>query len=595
MRRLLAFLGLEDRTGHVLLLLLSLPPLLAQLALPVPRLDADAVEYYSHLRSLYFDHDVDLANEFDHFGILSRYDKIRPTPTGHRRTIFSVGPALLWLPFYALGDGVAHALGQVEDGYSPFHIRAVCLGSLCYGLLGLLLLRRVLSELCGDEVAAWTLLLLLYASFLWWYLVDEPVMSHAGSFFLSALVLRVFWDGRHGLRVGRALVLGALVGLAATVRWQNALLLLLPAAGLLPLLRRDPRKAVSTGALVLFCFLLGVLPQMLAWKAIFGSYLLADPPHGRDFLRLFHPFLLQTLFSSRHGLLFWTPLLWGGFLGYLLFLRKSPWSAVTLAVPLALMTWVNACSGDWWAGGSFSNRRFDSCLPLLALGLALSLRALVALTARRPGLVLWAGLVVLVTWNLLFMQQYRENRIPRDGTVAFPRVVENSADILSSLVGSPPAWPANWLFALEQGLPPQKFDQMLGKYLFYRQNNLDGVIDMGDDRADPALLAEGFSSRVPCESGVCREVLGRARLFAPLDVAEALDVTVRASGSGSLGVGVNGRRVAELPLGPALTDLRFRVDAFGWHRELNEIALSVSPGGTARVDLLRFERPDRRR
>jgi hypothetical protein len=174
-------------------------------------------------------------------------------------------------------------------------------------------------------------------------------------------------------------------------------------------------------------------------------------------------------------------------------------------------------------------------------------------------------------------------------------VVENSADILSSLVGSPPAWPANWLFALELGLPPQRFDLMLGKYLFYRQNNLDGVIDMGDDRSDPALLAEGFSPRTPCESAVCRAVRGRARLFAPLDVAETLDVTVRARGSGSLGVAVNGASVAELPLAPALTDLRFRVPAATWHRELNEVTLSVSAAGSAEVDLLRFERPERRR
>jgi hypothetical protein len=595
MRRLRALLGLEGRAGILLALLLALPPLLCQLALPVPRLDADSVEYYSHLRSLYFDHDVDLANEFDHFGILSRYDKIRPTPTGHRRTIFSVGPALLWMPFYAAGDVVARAQGQVEDGYSPAHIRSVCLGSLCYGLLGLLLLRRILREVAGNDAAAWTLLLLLYATFLWWYLVYEPVMSHAGSFFLAALVLRIYWDGRHDLGVRRVAVLGALVGVAATVRWQNALLLLLPAAALLPLLRRTPRLAFARGALVLLCFLLGALPQMLAWKAIFGSYLLADPPHGRDFLRLGHPFLLQTLFSSRHGLLFWTPLLWGGFLGYVLLFRKDHGAALALGLPLALMTWVNACSGDWWAGGSFSNRRFDSSLPFLALGLALTLRALVAMTARRPGIVLVAGIAVLAAWNLLFMQQYRENRIPRDDTLAFPRVVENNADILSSLLGSPPAWPANWLFALRHRLPPQKYDLMVGKYLFYRQNNLDGVIDMGDDRADPALLAEGFSPRLPCESAVCREVRGRARLFAPLDVPEALDVTVRALGSGSLGVAVNGHAVAELPLGPALTDLRFRVPAAAWRRELNEVALSVSPAGTAQVDLLRFERPERRR
>jgi hypothetical protein len=287
--------------------------------------------------------------------------------------------------------------------------------------------------------------------------------------------------------------------------------------------------------------------------------------------------------------------LWGGFLGYVLLFLRDRRIALALAVPLALMTWVNACSGDWWAGGSFSNRRFDSALPLLALGLALVLRALRAAVARRPGLVLVAGLVALSAWNLLFMQQYRENRMPRDDTVAFSRVTENSADVLSGLVGSPPAWPANWLFALAHGLPAQKYDLMVGKYLFYRQNNLGGVIDLGDDRADPALLGEGFSSRVRCQAAVCREVLGRARVFAPLDVPETLDVTVRALGSGSLGVAVNGQPQAELPLGPDLQDLRFRVEAPLLRRELNELVLRVSPGGTAAVDLLRFARPDRRR
>ena len=54
------------RTG-LLALLLGGPALAVQLLSPVPRLEADAVEYYSHLRSLYFDRDVDFADEFAQF------------------------------------------------------------------------------------------------------------------------------------------------------------------------------------------------------------------------------------------------------------------------------------------------------------------------------------------------------------------------------------------------------------------------------------------------------------------------------------------------------------------------------------------------
>src|SRR5262249_40433235 len=159
-------------------------------------------------------------------------------------------------------------------------------------------------------------------------------------------------------------------------------------------------------------FALGASPQLLAWRAIFGEYLLSEPPHGRDFLRLGHPYLLNTFFSSRHGLLYWTPLLWAGFLGLLLLWRRDRRLALLLLPPVAVRSYVNVGWGDWWAGGSFSNRRFDSLLPLLAIGLALCLAALQRALERRPAALLVAAGLVLSAWNLLQMQQYRDNRIP---------------------------------------------------------------------------------------------------------------------------------------------------------------------------------------
>jgi hypothetical protein len=587
--RLRAWLGFGPGEAAILALALLLPPLAVQLALPVPRLDADAVEYFSHVRSLYFDHDLDFANEFEHFGILSRYDKIRPTVTGHRRTIFSVGPALAWLPFYAAGDLVARASGRVEEGYSPSHIRAVCVASVGYGVLGLLLVYRLLRPRVGRGPAALTVGLLEYATFLYWYMVHDAAMSHALSFCAAAAVVAAWWDGREALSPRRALVVGLLTGLAATMRWQNGVLLLLPAATLLGQLRPRPLVAVRTGALTLAAFALGAAPQLLAWKAIFGQYLLADPPHGRDFLRLGHPYLLNTFFSSRHGLLYWTPLLWAGFLGFLPLLRRERRTALMLLLPLTVMAYVNVCSGDWWAGGSFSNRRFDSTLPLLAFGLAAVVAGAERALARRPGIALAAVGVALVVSNLLFMQQSRENSVPRDGTLSFARVAENNAGMLTRAVGAPLAWPANWVFAARHGLAPDRYDQMVGKYLFYRQNNLGGVIDLGDERADPALLDDGWGPLLSCGTATCRAVLGRARLFAPLDVPETLDLLVRAEGEGTLALAVNGVPVADLPLGSALQELRVRVPSQRWHRELNELRLSLA-GGRALVDRVVFER-----
>jgi hypothetical protein len=581
------------RRYALLAAILGLPCLAQQLAAPPPRLDADAVEYYAHLRSLYFDGDLDFANEFEHFGILDRGDKRQPTATGHRRTIFSVGPALIWMPFYAVGDGVARLAGNVEDGYSPYHIRAVTLASLLYGLAGLLLVFRVLLRLFPPSPSFWATLLLLYGTFLYWYVVGEPVMSHSGSFFFSALALALFVDGGERLSPGRGALLGLTIGVAATVRWQNGVLLLLPAARLLPRVARAPRGAIGVGLLTLACFALGTLPQLLAWKAIFGSYLLADPPHGADFLRLDHPYLLETFFSSRHGLLYWTPILWLGFLGYAPLLLRRTRLALTLLAPIAIMSYVNVCSGDWWAGGSFSNRRFDSLLPLLALGLGAVLTRVQEWVARRPALPIAAAGAALTLWNVLFMTQYGRNRIPRDDTVSFAQVAENGADLLSEWAGTPLAWPANWVYAWRHDLPPQKYDLMVGSYLFYRQNNLGGVIDLGDARVDPGLLGEGWSGRRPCAPGaaaVCRGLRGTARLFAPLDVPRDLAVSVRASGEGTLRVSVNGHPLGALPLAREMGSFRLRAPRALWRRELNEIALTPTAGAEVLVDGLVFER-----
>ncbi|HET7292554.1 MAG TPA: hypothetical protein VFM88_09025 [Vicinamibacteria bacterium] len=566
---------------------LFLPALLAQLSRDAPRLDADAVEYYAHLRSLYHDRDLDFANEFEHFGILTRGDKTNPTPTGHRRTIFSVGPALLWLPFYAAGDVAARAVGDAQDGYSPWYVRAVCVGSLVYIVIGLLLVHALLAPLFPDTATP-TVLLLLYATMLWWYATVEPVMSHPGSFFLAALALSLFWPAREALSLRRGLLLGFVIGVAATVRWQSAVLLLLPALGLAPRLRRAPAATVRTGLATLAAFAVGALPQMLAWNAIFGQYLLADPPHGRDFLRLDHPYLLQTFFSSRHGLLYWTPVLWAGFLGLLAYLRRDFRGALLLLVPVAAMSYVNACSGDWWAGGSYSNRRFDSLLPFLAVGMAHAISQAFAAARRRPDLALAGFGGALALWNVLLMAQYKQVRLPLDDTVSFARVVENAAAIVQGATGTPLAWPANWLFAARHGLGAGRYDLMVGKYLFYRQQNLGGVIDLGDPRADPALVGPGWGGLRNCESVQCRAVVTRARLLAPLDVPEPLEVAVRARGEGVLELAVNGVGVAAWPLRERLSESLVRVPRERFRRELNDLSFTVS--GSADVDRVRFTR-----
>jgi hypothetical protein len=344
--------------------------------------------------------------------------------------------------------------------------------------------------------------------------------------------------------------------------------------------------------------LLGAAPQMLAWKAIYDYWVLPYPPQGPGFVRLHHPWVLGTLFSSRHGLISWTPVFWAGYLGFLPLLRRRPQLALPLLLPLVVMSYVNMCVADYWGGAAFSGRRFDSLLPIFALGFAASLDALRGLLRRAPQLAVAAVAGAFVAWNLMLAAQLNRNWIPRDDTVAFPTLARNAAQLLGDSVGFPTTWPASWLFGLEHGRPPGQYDLLAGRYLFYMQNNLEGRIDLGAP-GDEAMLGEGWSAALEVDGVTARRLKGDARVFATLDVPEDLEIRVRLATTGAsreVVMRVNGREAGRIEAGAAWHEARVRVPASFWHREINEVALEAG-GNDVQVDSLVFVRtnPDARR
>jgi hypothetical protein len=576
--------------GGRLVLLLLLLPTLVQFQFDGGRLSGvDAISYYVFLRSLAKDGDFDLTNEYAHYGMLERPDLSMPTQTGHRRSIYSVGPAVLWAPFFAVGEAVARMesvlRGPPSDlsGYGPHHRNAVALGSVLYGWLALLLIHGVLRRHFGEATSLGATLLVWATTFFHWYLVIQPLYSHNASTAAAALGLWL-WDRDQGRRdAGGYLLLGLVLGLGMCVRWQNGVLLALPGIDLLAGVWRAPRSvatAAGFGGLLVGGAAIGAFPQMAAWKAIYDIWVLPYPPQGTDFLRFDHPWVLETLFSSRHGLLSWTPSLWAGYLGFLPLLRRRPGVGWPLVAPLLAMSYVNFCVGDWWAGGSFSNRRFDSLLPIFAFGLAASLDLAWRFLRGNAGPGLALLLAPVLTWNLLLTEQVRRGMVPRDDTVAFPQLARGAAELVSRAVGFPTTWPASWLFAWRHDLPPSQYDRLVGRYLFYRQNSLGGRIELAA-AAHAELLDDGWG-RPESHAGVAgRRARGDARLFAPLDVPEDIEVVVIAAapaGERPVSLQVNGRDVGRFLVRAAWDDHHVRVPAGFWRREINELRLAGAGG-----------------
>jgi hypothetical protein len=515
------------KDGYTLTLVVLLLVSLYQYNSIKGRMVADGFSYYAYVQSLWKDFDVNFENEYRMYGMLDRPSLETPTRTGHRRNIFSIGPALFWSPFYLLGEAQARLAawsGETVNlkGNGPFHWNSVGLASLFYGFAAVLLIQSLLRRYFDRTTAFAGAVLTWLGTSLHWYMVYQPWMAHAVATFTAAAFLW-FWD-RGRLRSGwrDAFILGLAGGLMVSVRWQNGILLFLPLFDWLWALWRDRDRALFLAGPILFGgFLLGLLPQLLAWKAIFGQYLFLHPPHGVNYVRYSRPFVLETLFSSRHGLLSWTPIIWLGYLGLLPLLKKR-WTTVwMMTFCVLLMTYVNMCVLDWWGNNSFSNRRFDAALPIFAFGIAASFEILRRFVTKRPVWALGAFLAFFPLWNVLFMAQYGRHRIPIDHPVSFTEVASNSSEILFDKVGYPFSWPVNWWFAWKYDASPAKYDTVVGRYFFYVHRYPSETMEIGLD--DGGLIGEGWNRpelRVGRWVRVTRRK--RARLFVPLERSDVL-------------------------------------------------------------------------
>jgi hypothetical protein len=376
----------EHRPGTTILciavvFLLAYGASLVVLAKPGGRIvRGDALGHYVQLRSVVFDRDLEFSNDYTTLLGLERgspgaRDLIEEnrTPTGHFKDLMPVGPALLWAPlFLIVAAGVwilnLFGAGYPLDGYAAAFQAVPGLTGVVAAALGTWFAYLTAARLFGARVAIWATLTIWLASSAVYYSVISPSYSHAA----SMLAVSAFWlawirtrDRQDWRRYG---ALGALAGVAALMRWQDAILLLVPAIDA-AWHGRIQRPAATIGHLAA-CGAAAVIvfsPQMIVWKVLYGRALTV--PQGPDFMLWGSPALISVLFS-KHGLISWTPVIAPALVGLGALWRRDRLAGVSAVALLAVSWYVNAAVADWWAGEAFGARRFLSCYPIFVLGLA---------------------------------------------------------------------------------------------------------------------------------------------------------------------------------------------------------------------------------
>jgi hypothetical protein len=518
-------------------------------------MESDGIHYYSYLRSVLFDRDLDLRNDYELLG----WDN-----PAHRN-VLPIGAPILWSPLVL----VVHAAREAArlfgagppNGVEPAYQGAACLATLIYGAAGLFLLQGALRRWAVPAAAFWATILCWIGSPLRFYLSVLPGLAHGAEFFAAVLVLRTYLSLRARPDVRNAVGAGAACGLLFLVRSQDGLLLSLPALELALRSMRgpDPRGTFRALWALLGTFVLLALPQVVVWQLMFGVPLLVPHKviHGAQFMHLEHPELVGTLFSPRGGLFVNYPAMLLAALG-LVWLAFRDRRYVATILPALLAGWyVNSTIFDW-----YHVRRFTGLVPFLAPGLATLLVPVV-----RTGWVVPALLAFFVLRYDLAVDSLRP--LPGEPVTARAAIGE----VARSLA-------ADGYRLLEPGAPRVAV-HMLAPYTGNLLAEGPSRIDLGGDA--PLLRlpvpARNFSGPEVEDGVACRWVRDRdARLFLPLAKPSAIVVTVRARALETvepqfMEMDWNGTTVGRQPMVPAWADYRYEVPAHAVRSGTNELVL----------------------
>jgi hypothetical protein len=501
------------------------------------RLQSDGFYYFAYLRSLAFDGDVNFMNDYRMLGLGDKTYLFQPTRTGHAESAWTIGPAIVWSPFFAAGHIVAsrlHARGLdvSADGTSFPYRQAVCVAGLFYGLLGCWFAYRFALLFFPARLAAAAVFLTVTGSFMAWYLVKEPSMTHAPSMAAVAGFAWMWAATRDNRSLRMWALLGVLAGLMALVRWQNLLFALLPGLDALESLiragrtgdRAKLRQTLAGSAAFLGCAAIGFLPQMLAWQAMYGTPI-ARSPVGPQ-IRWTDPHGVDILWSARNGLFSTAPILYLGAIGLAAFAFARPGIGMPALACVAVMIYFNACIQDWWGSAGYGGRRFDGTIPFFAVGLAAFIHHASRIVQQHAAAAVVGLLALLAVWNAALMGAAQAGAVRIGETLSFDRAWGAQARVAHRWFGNPFTYPASLFFALRNGVSPGEYDLLSTNRFLADPLQPYGRIDLGGD--DEWLLGEGWHAPEREGDITFRWATSPAGVRLPLDHAARLRVQIRA-------------------------------------------------------------------
>ena len=391
---------------------------------------SDGRGYYVYLPALLIEGTLDFTNQYRrHWGPDFRPALLTDrTARGFAKNKYPGGVALTLLPSFLPAHGLSRLLfattGEAcwsPDGYGLVYQLLNLAYVMVLGWFSLVMADRLLVGhfRVGPCAAALGVVAFWLGSPFAYYYFREPFMAHVVSAFWVMAVITLTNSVVEQLPqparlAPRLSLLTFAFSMALVCRPTNLFLFpflaylggRLIAAGLFP------QTARSLPLIVLG--LAPVAAQAAFWYTTTGRWLV-DGYEG-EYFDWAHPALAGTLFSSRHGLFFWSPLLLLSVAGFLWYGaarrgRRDPLWACYGASGLCLW-YLNSSWHQWWFGDAFGGRAFLELAGFFVAGLVFLVEMTRTLQPRLRA-ALFSGMALAVGYNAVLMALYVGRLIPR--------------------------------------------------------------------------------------------------------------------------------------------------------------------------------------
>lgn len=390
---------------------------------------ADGVSYYSYLPSVFYDHSLNFYNEFQFYSTLSSpwLDFAREyfIKDGIVMHYFAVGPAVLALPFYFLVWIIIKILAVLGiyslSSHLDFlpYLLSFNIASAFYGIMGLLIAYKFANQFFSKQICFWSVLAIWLGSSIINYFYFEASFAHTFTLFGVGLFIYYWWNTYQKRKFKEWFVLGLIGGIMALTRWQEVTFLVLPIIELV-IKNKKLLGTLKNSIIFILGFIIAFSPQIAVWKLVYGQYLII--PQGSGFLHYFNPQIISVLFSSKHGLITWTPIIFLALAGLYFLYKKEKTLTIYLIICFLLQLYVNSIAEDWWGGFAFGQRRFIDLSLVFVLGLS----AMFDFLRQKISGIFYKGVAIFfIVWNFLFLIQYRAHLIDGGEYINFQEMILN--------------------------------------------------------------------------------------------------------------------------------------------------------------------------